>query len=68
MLFRRLMTYRAGNKGVIGSNLGPFDLRMAGGAGTGYLGRCGVVRAMAGNAGPLWIMGVRVYLREAAWP
>ena len=68
MLFRRGVANGAGHQGMVGRRLGPFNLRMAGSAGTGGPGRGGVVRVMARCAWLPRVVRVRIDLREACRP
>ncbi len=68
MLFRGRVAHGAGNSRVIRCHLGPFNLRMAGRAGTRCLGWCGVMGIMTGNTGLPGIMRDRVNLRKAGRP
>ena len=68
MLFRCGVAYGALEQGMIRRHLGPFNMGMTGSAGTGDIGRYGIMRIMTGNAGPHGIVRVRIYLRETCRP
>src|SRR5450759_259969 len=68
VFFRHRMANGTGNQRMIRSGLGPFNLRMTGGAGAGRRGRFRVMRVMAGNARFPRVMRIRVDLRETGRP
>ena len=65
MLFRRAVADGTLDQGVVGGCLGSFNLRMTGCAGTRRLGRFGVMRIVASDAGFPRVVRVRVDLGEA---
>ena len=68
MLFRRFVADSARQQCMIGSHLGPLDLRMTGSAGARNMERFRVMRIMARYTGFARIMGIRVDLGEAGRP